>query len=182
MRGSATTCSHAMFAPPRTGSNCRWKCRTITRCGLSWGGSPRDLHLTFEWSAYTLLACQIENRPRPMFCRGHLISWCCRRFRRWGHCTGTRSRRVWSRSRATHADRKKKATFHVTPAPASPRTALPPAAPHTSDGRAREATSPAAAAHHAGGKRRAASSARRRQGLLAGGGCWTAGAAEGGDC
>ena len=79
-------------------------------------------------------------------------------------------------------DRKKKATFHVTPAPASPRTALPPAAPHTSDGRAREATSPAAAAHHAGGKRRAASSARRRQGLRAGGGCWTAGAAEGGDC
>src|SRR5262249_12601954 len=72
------------------------------------------------------------------------------------------------------------ATFHVTPAPASPRTALPPAAPHTSDGRAREATSPAAAAHHAGGKRRAASSARRRQGLRAGGGCWTAGAAEGG--
>src|SRR5262245_36052931 len=78
--------------------------------------------------------------------------------------------------------RKKKATFHVTPAPASPRTALPPAAPHTSDGRAREATSPAAAAHHAGGKRRAASSARRRQGLRAGGWCWTAGAAEGGDC
>ena len=78
------------------------------------------------------------------------------------------------------ADRKKKATFHVTPAPASPRTALPPAAPHTSDGRAREATSPAAAAHHAGGKRRAASRARRRQGLWAGGGCWTAGAAEGG--
>src|SRR5262249_48065339 len=78
------------------------------------------------------------------------------------------------------ADRKKKATFHVTPAPASPRTALPPAAPHTSDGRAREATSPAAAAHHAGGKRRAASSTRRRQGLRAGGGCWTAGAAEGG--
>ena len=32
----------------------------------------------------------------------------------------------------------------MTPAPASPRTALPPAAPHTSDGRAREATSPAA--------------------------------------
>src|SRR5262245_38061142 len=78
------------------------------------------------------------------------------------------------------ADRKKTATFHVTPAPASPRTALPPAAPHTSDGRAREATSPAAAAHHAGGKRRAASRARRRQGLRAGGGCWTAGAAEGG--
>src|SRR5262245_27773611 len=74
------------------------------------------------------------------------------------------------------ADRKKKATFHVTPAPASPRTALPPAVPHTSDGRAREATSPAAAAHHASGKRRAASSARRRQGLRAGGGCWTAGA------
>src|SRR5262245_25867184 len=78
------------------------------------------------------------------------------------------------------AARKKKATLHVTPAPASPRTALPPAAPHTSDGRAREATRPAAAAHHAGGKRRAASSARRRQGLRAGGGCWTAGAAEGG--
>src|SRR6516162_3290359 len=44
----------------------------------------------------------------------------------------------------TREDRKKKATFHTTPALASPRTALPPAAPHTSDGRAREATSPAA--------------------------------------
>ena len=32
------------------------------------------------------------------------------------------------------ADRKKKATFHVTSAPASPCTALPPAAPHTSAG------------------------------------------------
>src|SRR5215471_19270719 len=74
----------------------------------------------------------------------------------------------------------KRTTFHATPAPASPRTALPPAAPHTSDGRAREATSPAAAAHHAGGKRRAASTARRRQGLRAGGGGWPAGPAEGG--
>src|SRR5262245_43982879 len=43
----------------------------------------------------------------------------------WTERTGTGATDSWGHRGPRRADRKKKSTFHVTPAPASPRTALP---------------------------------------------------------